>query len=206
MLHETKRIDESFDQITTTFESREEYERELRTDPYPVPATHVWEYRYEDPTPEQLAKNRYLMPKKIRGPRELGLSEIAGKTKDYETLGLAELRYLCDKYKVPQKSLEKGEPKQDEQTALRGALREFVKVGPTIKDEPKTVQAPQVEPASVLPADIATMDEPTMRTLMTKLGKREEFLKLAGKSMAEKRAFVAKVRGEKEQVKEVVNV
>lgn len=198
MLGTDTKIDETFSTGRDRPENRDELARMQRKYPPDLPATHTWDYRWEDPSSEALAKNRYLMPTLVYGPRELTLAEIAAKTKDFETLGHGELRWLFDRNHVKALPLDAKAPKLDEVQGLREAIRAHVKTNPeTAAPNPRAVTAtkPTSSQAAVaLPSDIAGMDRAAIETAAATMGVHDEWKKLSGKSIQMQREWLASKR------------
>lgn len=189
------KTDETFGIRRTRPENKDELTAMQRVMPPDLPATHTWDYHWEDPTPEQLAKNRYLLPELVMGPRELTLTEIAARTKDYETLGHGELRWLFDRNQVKALPLDPKAPKLDEVQGLRQALRAHVKANPaTTAPNPKAVPATRPTPgqaAVALPSDVAAMDKNAIETAAASLGAHEDWKRVGGKSIQVQREWLA---------------
>lgn len=195
MFYDDKKIDESFCERVTIFQNREELHQSYRVKPPELPATHTWGYRYEEP---DLAKNRHAMPRLIEGPRELTLDEIREKSKDFDTLGLAELRWIVQRYSIQMLPLKKGEKSKDELVGIREAIRHYIAHRPKEEAKPaKQVRAssPAAPEGTVLPDDIAAMDDAALETLAAEIGVHEEYMKLADKAVAVRRDFLARKRG-----------
>lgn len=203
MMDDTK-IDEAYSSRTTRPENKDELAAMQRVYPPTLAATHTWDYRWEDPTPEQLARSRYAMPMLIQGPRELTLSEIAAKTKNFETLGHGELRWVYERHNVRALPLVEGKPPLDEVEALRGAIQAHIKTNPAeSKPKPNAVRASQptaAQGAVALPAEIAAMDGPSIETAAAQGGWHEEYKKIAGKPLPVRREWLATKRASKPEL------
>lgn len=205
MIDTVLKIDETYSERRSRPESTEQYKELQRTYPRELPATHTWDYRWEDPTPQALSKNRYLLPELVRSPRELTLSEISAHTKNFETLGHGELRFLFDKHKMKVLSAEKGKPAVDEIVALREAIRLHFKANPqSSSPNPKAIQQtkPSAAQAIALPDDIARMGIPEIDTEAAILGFHDEFKKQR-RDLPTLRGWLANKRAEK--AKELVS-
>lgn len=164
-------------------ENTNELQQMQQNRPPKLPATHVWEYVWIDPTPEELARNPRLMPVEERGPRELSLIEIAAKSKDFETLTHGELRWLFDKHKVVALPATKDNPKPDELQSLKDSLRAHVKKHPPTAQSKKAVQANMGEVKGwtttpiAISDDIAGMSKADIKTQAGVNGWLDEFAK-----------------------------
>lgn len=193
-----KKIDDVFSQRTTRFTSRTgDLVDELRVFPWPLPATHVFEYRWEETA---TAANPRSLPVLITGCRELTINEIADRTKNFETLDLPSLVWLQKRHNIQPLSapLVKGE-KLDDATALRRACQAFVKTYKPPVTAPAVI-AEQPAPAGdavTLPDDIAKMDGPAMETEAALLEIYDEFKRFCpGKSNIVRRQWLATKRAE----------
>lgn len=210
MIISDTKLDEAHSARRVRPENRDELAAMQRVMPEDLPATHVWEYRWEPPSEEELARNRYLLPTLACGPRELGLAEIAGRTKDFETLGHGELRSLFDRHKVKAMPLDPKAPRADEVEGLRKALRAHLaaqaKAGPA-EAGPGGVQATRgTSPATagaghplgtgpiVLPPDIAAMDKGGVETAAATLGVHDDWRRVSGKPIQVQRDWLARQR------------
>lgn len=197
-----RKLDESYSELTITPQDRNaDLADLLRTFPQPLPATHTFEFRWED---QATTKRPNALPKLILGPRELTIQEIAERTKQFETLSLAELRWLAERHKVQPKPLVKGQKLQDDVTTLREGLRELL-AGESSKTAAANAKTPDKKPvqgqgkdadktgAVVLPPDIAAMSEAELETEAATLNVHEEYMQAHGKkaTIAARRAWIA---------------
>lgn len=198
MLDTLNKIDETYSERRTRPESSDQYKELQRTYPRELPATHTWDYRWEDPSPEALAKNRFLLPELVRAPRELSLSEISAATKNFETLGHGELRFLFDRYKMKVLPAEKGK-QVDEVVAVREAVRAHFKDNPqSSAPHPKAIKHTPATPAQIvnMPDDIAKFSIADIDTESAKLGVHDEF-KRQRRDLPSLRSWLAGKRAEK---------
>lgn len=196
MIFTDTKIDEAFSIRRTRPENKDELVAMQRVCPPDLPATHTWDYSWEQPTPEELARNRYLLPTLVEGPRELTLSEIASKTKDFESLNHGELRWLFDRNKVKALPLDPKGPKLDEVQGLRLAIRAHVKANPIeAAPNPRAVQVTRPTVGAVaLPSDIAAMSKADIETAAGTLGAHEDWKKIANKDIKVQREWLASRR------------
>ncbi len=188
-----KRIDAHLAERETVPESQTELADLRAIYPDPLPGTHTWEYRWEQPTPEQLAKNPRTMPKLIQGARALKLSEVKEKTNDFATLDLGSLRWLQDRHSVVMPAFDKKNPRKDDATAIREALLQHIKDGKSEAPKPATTakNAQKAQGPVAIPTDIAEMDEQEIETQAATMGLHDEWVKLGSKNVDDKRRWLA---------------
>lgn len=200
MIIDDKRIDDAFTERRTRPESSDELAQMQRVFPDPIPATHIWEYRWEQPDATTLKKNPRTLPTLVQGVRELTLAEVRKLTKDFSTLGLGELRWLQERHGAPMLPLEKGAPRKEELPAIREALLAHIKASGGKDAAVKPAVQSQGDNASpgavVLPEDIAAMNEAGLETEAAKLGLHDDFTRMSRVTLPNKRAWLAGKRAE----------
>lgn len=198
MIFEDTKLDESFSERRSRPESRDELLTMQRVLPPALPATHVWEYRWVDPSADELKRNRYLLPQLVQGPRELTLQEVSDASKSFESLKLGELKWLLNRHAPVMPPLKEGEDKQGEEEAIRQALVAHLKAHPdqSPKNAVKASRSDQRRP-SVIDDDIAAMDDKQMETKSAELGLHSEYKnECRGKPLTWKREWLSTKRRE----------
>lgn len=200
MTHEDEKIDQSFSRRRIQFQSRSEYQAFCRIAPDGIPATHKFVIEHVQPTPEALKKNPALLPTVEMGCIPLGIKDIGERTHDFEDLSTIQLKWLTETYGITQdpppvdatgKPIPM--PRLTEKEALIAALRKHLKTetAKPAKGEEKKPQTPVISPT------VAAMSEAQMETEAAKLGVYEQFKKLRGRPVVERRMLISKAIAEK---------